>query len=297
MRLPSIVKVARTLGRHPLGRRHPVRTAWKFLSWQLRARLSPGPHEVAFVDGTKLWARRGETGVTTNIYAGLDEFADMAFVAHALRPDDLFLDIGANAGSYTVLAAGSAGARVIAVEPLPATVGRLEENVRLNGLEARVRVVPCVVSSEPGRRRITSGHDTKNRVVQDEAGPGNGPGTVEVEATTVDRLLGGACPFIVKLDVEGHEAAVLAGAEAMLASPGPAAILVEISRSAGDAVLQILTESGFVVRSYDPLMRRLAPADPSVGTGNTLFVRAEVEPVIEARVREARPIMVQGEAI
>jgi hypothetical protein len=39
-----------------------------------------------------------------NIYAGLHEFGDMAFVLHFLRAGDLFADVGANIGSYTVLA-------------------------------------------------------------------------------------------------------------------------------------------------------------------------------------------------
>ena len=69
--------------------------------------------------------RHGETGLTGNLYAGLHEFADMAFVMHALRPTDLFVDIGANAGSYTILACAVAKARGCAFEPLPSTYRRL----------------------------------------------------------------------------------------------------------------------------------------------------------------------------
>ncbi len=68
------------------------------------------PHQdeviVHWIGGTRLAARRGMTGLTGNIYAGLHEFADMAFLLHFLRPSDLFADVGANVGSYTILASG-----------------------------------------------------------------------------------------------------------------------------------------------------------------------------------------------
>ena len=43
-------------------------------------------------------------GVTGNVYCGLHDFAEMSFMLHLLRAGDLFADIGANVGSYTVLA-------------------------------------------------------------------------------------------------------------------------------------------------------------------------------------------------
>lgn len=46
------------------------------------------------------------TGATGNWYCGLQEYEDMSFVLHALRPGDLFVDVGANIGSYSILAAG-----------------------------------------------------------------------------------------------------------------------------------------------------------------------------------------------
>lgn len=61
--------------------------------------------EVQFdwIEGARLMVRNGMTGATGNIYCGLHEFTDMSFVLHLLRPDDLFVDVGANIGSYTVL--------------------------------------------------------------------------------------------------------------------------------------------------------------------------------------------------
>ncbi len=72
-------------------------------------------------------------GATGNFYTGLHEFEDMSFVLHALRSTDVFVDVGANIGSYTVLAAAVVGAQCIAFEPILETYGHLLQNVNLDG--------------------------------------------------------------------------------------------------------------------------------------------------------------------
>ena len=59
----------------------------------------------------------------------------MGFLLHVLRSEDLFVDVGANVGSYTILACSVVGARGISFEPVPSTYKRLVENMRLNHLD------------------------------------------------------------------------------------------------------------------------------------------------------------------
>src|SRR6478609_823915 len=98
-----MLSTLRFIIRHPLNQRRRLAALMRFASWQLGSRVKT-EHVIPWVAGTKLVVRRGMTGATGNIYCGLHEFADMAFVLHALRPGDLFVDVGANIGSYTVLA-------------------------------------------------------------------------------------------------------------------------------------------------------------------------------------------------
>jgi FkbM family methyltransferase len=65
------------------------------------------------------------------------EAGERAWVAGHLEPGEVFVDLGAHAGSYTLIAARAVGpsGRVVAVEADPRTVERLRNNVRLNGLE------------------------------------------------------------------------------------------------------------------------------------------------------------------
>src|SRR5262245_63141667 len=123
---------------HPLNAGHRWAALGRVARWQIASRLLDGPIALPFVDGTFLLATRGMTGATGNWYCGLHEVRDMAFVLHALRPEDHFLDVGANVGSYTILAAGAVGARVTSAEPIPSTFAKLQRNVASTALETLV---------------------------------------------------------------------------------------------------------------------------------------------------------------
>jgi hypothetical protein len=72
------------------------------------------------VGSTSVVIEAGMTGASINHYCGLDAAADMAFLLHVLHPGDVFFDVGANVGSYTILASGVAQARTLSLEPTPA---------------------------------------------------------------------------------------------------------------------------------------------------------------------------------
>ena len=70
---------------HPLSRGRKLQILRRFAAWQIGARLVPGPVVCPFANGSWLLARPGMTGATGNVYVGLHEFEDMAFVLHVLR--------------------------------------------------------------------------------------------------------------------------------------------------------------------------------------------------------------------
>src|SRR5712691_2896772 len=120
---------------HPLNRGRPLSTLGRFAAWQVASRLR-ADIEFEWIEGAKLIVSRGMTGATGNIYCGLHEFVEMGFLLHLLRPNDLFLDVGANIGSYTILAAGVCKARAIAFEPDPGAARMLRRNIAINHLNA-----------------------------------------------------------------------------------------------------------------------------------------------------------------
>lgn len=92
--------------RHPLNQSFKCAAVGRWLRWQLVSRLAPGPIIVAFGPNTSLAVSSGMTGATGNIYTGLHEFEDMAFLLHFLRSGDTFVDVGANVGSFSILVRG-----------------------------------------------------------------------------------------------------------------------------------------------------------------------------------------------
>ncbi|MFO0991227.1 MAG: FkbM family methyltransferase [Hyphomicrobiales bacterium] len=182
-------------------------------------------------------ARPGETGVTGNIYYGLAEHQDMTFLLNELRPGDLFVDIGANAGAYAILASGVAGAASIAFEPVDETADRLAMNVRINDLADKVEIHRCALGAEKGQIRFTRDYDTTNRVAKE------GEDAIVVEVDTLDNRIGSRQPAMLKIDVEGHEKEVLAGAQETLACKSLRAIIIETAEP--DAISATLLPFGF----------------------------------------------------
>lgn len=107
--MKNLFRSVRFVWNHPLNRSARFAALGRVIRWQIASRLVPGPIALPFVKDTYLFATRGMTGATGNWYCGLHEYEDMSFVLHTLKPGDLFVDVGANIGSYSVLAAGGGG--------------------------------------------------------------------------------------------------------------------------------------------------------------------------------------------
>lgn len=263
--------------RHPLNRGHSLRSVLRYFRWQVGSRLVPGPVAIPFVDTTRLLVSPGMTGATGNVYCGLHEFEDMCLVLHTLRPGDLFVDIGANIGSYTILAAGGCSAQVVAIEPLPATYKVLSDNIGLNGLTELVSAKNVGLAAEDGTLRFSRDLDTVNHVLTDaEVGSLQ---TVEVPVRTLDGILKDAAPTLIKIDVEGFETQVISGGTDSLRNPELIAVLMELNGSGSrygfdESKLHLqMIELGFNAFRYEPVSRTLSPELNENKTGNTLYVR------------------------
>jgi len=135
---------------------------------------------------------------------------------------DTVVDVGANAGIFTVASADLVGptGRVVAFEPNSVVLGRLRANVRQNGFSDRVTVLPVAIADHAGRGTVRNetGNSTIARVhllEPDETARGE---AVSVE--TLDEALASAGVKdvdLLKVDVEGLELAVLDAGTATLA--------------------------------------------------------------------------------
>lgn len=284
----------RYLTEHPLNRRSRLRGVPRLLAWAAATRLLPRCEVVIpLVNQARLVVTPGRWGSEANALCGLHEFADMGFLLHLLRPADLFCDVGANVGTYTVLAAGGIGARCLAFEPVASSFADLQRNLAVNHAQARVDARQAGVGRRSGTLRLTTGQDTMNHVVPDQETGGQ---TVPIQ--TLDESLGAEVPVLIKIDVEGWEQEVLAGASRTLACPGLLAVILELNGSgqrygfSDEQAHSVMTNAGFTPHRYRPFQRELVSLGGAFNReGNTLYVRSMAQ--VRERVASAAPFAVR----
>ncbi|WHZ21603.1 MAG: hypothetical protein OJF47_000715 [Nitrospira sp.] len=292
----SFLNVLKFITSHPLNKDHKLKAIFRFARWQVISRLGQGEITYDWVNGSRFLVRAGETALTGNIYTGLFEFPDMAFLLHVLRAEDLFIDVGANVGSYSILACSAIGARGYAFEPIPSTYSRLINNIHLNHLENRTKCLNIGIGREEGSLAFSDSMGACNHALA----PGERcVGTTVVNVSTLDTVLKDESPDLMKIDVEGYETPVLQGAEATLKKQTLHSVIMELNgnglRYGFDElfIIEMMFDYGFRTFSYDPIGRTLISLEgKNLTSGNTIFIRDKMS-VIE-RLRTSPPVTIHG---
>jgi len=275
---------------HPLWSGNLLSPYLRFAKLQILFALGKKRVMLPWIDGLILPVEKGDSGLTGNYYLGLMEFKDMAFALHLLRPADLFVDIGANVGSYTLLAAGSANARCLTFEPVPQTFKRLVETIVLNKLTdivwSRNVALASPEKAATGRRLpFSADRDCTNSFVEE----GYEGQVTYVNVETLDSECANLSPVLIKIDVEGFERDVLMGSKATLRKESMLALITE---GQTHEVNSLLREAGYLDISYDPFLRKILPVDGY--TLNRIWVKSDKIEDVERRLRESRKYMVYG---
>lgn len=275
----SILKTYQFISGHPVTKHQKAKALSRWFRWQISSRLLGMPVVVPYVNQTRLIVKKGMTGATGNFYCGLHEFNDMAFVLHFLKgTDDLFVDIGANVGSYTILAAAT-GANVISLEPVRNTFEALLDNVHINRFQNQVLAINTAVGSSQGELLMTADKDTTNQAIKLED---TYQGLAEkVPVTNLDSLLKGkSIPALIKIDVEGFEGEVISGGYETFSNNQQLAVIMELNGSAtryGVNELDLhqkMLDFGYKSFCYDPIERNLTDLKgKNLESGNTLYLK------------------------
>lgn len=289
----NIFRTLQYITEHPLTKQHKLSAIKRFVKWQLVSRVFSSGIVVPFTKKTKLIIRNGMAGATGNFYCGLHEFSDMAFTLHLLRKEDLFIDIGANIGSYTILASGHVGSKTLAFEPSPSTFENLKNNISINHIDGLVRSYNMALGSNKGQVNFTKSFDTINHVAN--------PGEVDIIEVSVDKLdnilAEGEFPLLIKVDVEGFETEVIKGALNTLNCSQLQSIIIELNGSGARygfdelEIHQKLVDYGFSRYTYEPFSRKLIPIN-DIKIDNYIYVKDLS--FIEQRLKSAERINILG---
>ncbi len=161
------------------------------------------------------------------------EYASRAFIHAHLKPDDLFIDVGAHFGLYSLTAAMKypGKVQVLAIEPHPANTKRLKLWAEFNECNKQLTIAECAASDHSGFSLLNLNSSMGHSLIRHTAVSSNE--TINVQLEKLDRILertGYADQdqrILLKIDTEGHELSVFKGALNILKSGRIAAIIWE----------------------------------------------------------------------
>jgi FkbM family methyltransferase len=232
--------------------------------------------EILFCIPTRMALMRAQTLYTKepDTIAWIDEFG----------PDDVFVDIGANVGIYSIYAAALAGCRVFAFEPESQNYAILNRNIVANYLWDQVRAYPLALVDRTAfdvlylrSLRAAESHHSFGEKRDHNYRPRDFPYVQGAISMPLDDLVeGGHMPFPtrIKVDVDGLEHKVIAGARRTLADKRVHSVLIEINSRVPEhvAIVEQMASVGFDYDEGQVSAARLK-SGPNEGVGNYVFRR------------------------
>lgn len=185
-------------------------------------------------------------------------------ITRVSRPGWTVLDVGANAGYFSLLAAdlGGRGSRVVAFEPNPHMVELLRRSASLNRCTS-LEIVQAACGDHEGQVTLRLSSDPRNTGLSTVRETSGCADRVPVALLRLDEFCAsrGLLPDLVKIDVEGAETGVLLGAEALLREGCPAHVVCELWAESRDEMVEYMGGLSYVVHAILP-DGSLTPAGP-----------------------------------
>lgn len=285
--------------------RQPRFAGWKRRLWDgfVRPYLAWRPGIALEADtafGARFHCALGDEIQGKLIFFGVWEPNLTAFLRRRLRPGDVFVDVGANIGYFTLLASRlvGAGGQVVSIEASPRVFATLGEHLARNGC-ANVRRVNLAVSDRPGMLRLYSG-PSGNLGGTSTLGSRGAALEAEVPADRLDAVLTPeerTRARLIKIDIEGAEAPVLDTLIETIGTYGPEVEIVaevnpasaaEFGRSAEDIIARFaalgfhayLLENDYSAADYvtdQPPARPRRLREPLTKQADIVFSRVDAE--------------------
>lgn len=290
--LLEILRILSNIWRHPANTNCKARSVVRFMAWQLRKRVLRHRMDIDY-HGARLICYPDSHSTSAAVYFnGLPDYPEMRFMQDYLRKGDGFLDLGANMGLYSILARRCVGdtGSVDAFEPIQSTADRLAEQIALNDFDNvfihqlvacdRNDVVTFGLADSDSLMHLQRDNETSSAQAW------------QLQGVRLDDWVGDRRFAMAKMDIEGSEPVVLAGAPGMLAEANPPVWLTEIagySKLYGVPTHEFIAEAGakgFEPAIYDPETRELnvVPRPWELPIKNVFLISMDHRDEIDARL-------------
>jgi FkbM family methyltransferase len=256
----SYFNIFKQIINHPANEGKQIESLFRALNWQLTAKSK----EVTEIDffGYKILVHNPEVARRLIYFHNYYDFNTMKFMERYLKPGDFFIDMGANIGIYSLLAASLVGkeGHIDSFEAFPTTFERLKENVERNDINHKFDLHPLATGESSKTINFTTKFDTRNFVVNNESKQAlsDNHNLVSVSCVAIDDILSHYNNYaMAKIDVEGYELATLKGAQELLSNHNPPVLLMEMNEAFsryGYTALEIemyLNEKGYDRAVYE----------------------------------------------
>lgn len=253
-------------------------------AWRALTTVQPNrTHSFRLPDGSR-FEYPLSSAIGRHLFAGWFEPAELSFVRDHLGPGDIVLDVGANAGLYTVIAArlvGTSG-QVYAFEPDQRAAALLRHNVSINGL-TNVTVIEAAASNQTGMAPFAAANDTAlsslaaiNRADQ-QIQEWRTVNTIRLDDAVTAHGIGPVT--FMKMDVEGAEKLVLEGSPHLLSRAAKGFTILfegfdQNTRAFGYSVrelLDALQPHGFSLHGFDSRQRLRPISELGPDIGRTVY--------------------------
>ena len=226
--------------------------------YQLHKRFCSIPKIKTLFNGYKIYLFHNNPVTTAFVYTDVPDRDEIEALRNLADGNTIFLDVGANVGTYSLLLKDKV-ANVYAFEAHPKTAELCRINFALNNIRVE-QVLDYVVSDNEEPKQFTDlqeGNPMNSRAIHNEPG-------IIVPSMTLDAFIQKKgfkkeTPFLIKIDVEGFEHEVFAGAKAFLSDYYVKGIVFENFSSYQQSIVDMLKGLGYKTTA--------------IGKHNTLAVR------------------------
>lgn len=274
------LETIRYIWSHPNCKHQKVRSIFRFFGWQFYKRLAHRYLDLSLLPNVKIRCHPDSYSAGAVLYCGLYDYDEMNFLLRYLRAEDSFLDIGANIGIYTLLAASKIHTGLIhSFEVLPKNYNRLQENIKLNQLN-QVKTYEVAVSDHTGKIALNLAEgDSMPFITQTVTA-----NTITVPTDTLDNLLDNqqlANLTLAKMDIEGAEILALKGAVSLLKHQRPHVWILEINDTVShfghqkQDLVNFLHSYNYELYCYNTDTNQLSPITIEEKTGNNVLAIAD----------------------